>query len=158
MVLWTLGLIVVLELVSNNIVEPWLYGASTGLSAMSLIVSATFWTALWGPIGLVMSTPLTVCLLVVGRHLPHLKFFDVLLGSQAALDPPTRLYQRLLAGDAEEAIEFAAERVEAEGVDAFYHQVAIPALRLASGDHDRVSTAEHRHRVVTGMLTALSRN
>ena len=151
LVLWTLGLIVVLELVSNNIVEPWLYGASTGLSAMSLIVSATFWAALWGPIGLVMSTPLTVCLLVVGRHLPHLKFFDVLLGSQAALDLPTRLYQRLLAGDTEEAIELAAERVEAEGIDAFYHRVAIPALRLASGDHDHVSTAEHRHRVVTGM-------
>ena len=151
LVLWTLGLIVLLELVSNNIVEPWLYGASTGLSAMSLIVSATFWAALWGPIGLMMSTPLTVCLLVVGRHLPHLKFFDVLLGSQAALDPPTRLYQRLLAGDTEEAIEIATERIEVDGVDAFYHQVAIPALRLASGDHGRVSTAEHRHRVVTGM-------
>ncbi len=151
MLLWTVALIVALELISNNVVEPWLYGASTGLSAMSLIVSATFWAALWGPIGLVMSTPLTVCLLVLGRHLPHLKFFDVLLGSQAALDPPTRLYQRLLAGDVEEAIELAAERVEADGADDFYHQVAIPALRLASGDHDRVSSVEHRHRVVSGM-------
>ena len=116
MLLWTVGLIVLLELVSNNLVEPWLYGASTGLSAMSLMVSATFWTLLWGPIGLVMSTPLTVCLLVVGRHLPHLRFFDVLLGSQPALDPPTRIYQRLLAGDVEEAIELAAERTEADGV------------------------------------------
>ncbi|MEO7775509.1 MAG: AI-2E family transporter [Steroidobacteraceae bacterium] len=150
MVLWTLGLILTLELVSNNVIEPWMYGASTGLSAMSLIVSATFWAAIWGPMGLVMSTPLTVCLLVIGRHLPQLKFFDVLLGSQAALDLPTRLYQRLLAGDVEEAIELAAQRVEAESVDSFYHHVAIPALRLASSDHDRVSTAEHRHRVVTG--------
>ena len=151
MLLWTVGLIVVLELVSNNVVEPWLYGASTGLSAMSLMVSATFWALLWGPIGLVMSTPLTVCLLVVGRHLPHLKFFDVLLGSQPVLDAPTRIYQRLLAGDVEEAIELAAERTETGSVASFYHQAAIAALRLASSDHERVSTAEHRHRVVTGM-------
>lgn len=151
MLLWTVGLIVVLELLSNNVVEPWLYGASTGLSAMSLLVSATFWALLWGPVGLVMSTPLTVCLLVVGRHLPHLKFFDVLLGSQPVLDAPTRIYQRLLAGDVEEAIELAVERTEADGAAVFYHQVGIPALRLASDDHDRASTAEHRLRVVTGM-------
>ncbi len=152
MLLWTVGLIVLLELVSNNVVEPWLYGASTGLSAMSLMVSATFWALLWGPIGLVMSTPLTVCLLVVGRHLPHLKFFDVLLGSQPVLDAPTRIYQRLLAGDVEEAIELAVERVGADGgAAAFYQQVGVPVLRLASGDHERVSTAEHRLRIVTGM-------
>ncbi len=151
MVLWALGLIVLLEVVSNNIIEPWLYGTSTGLSAMSLIVAATFWASLWGPMGLVMSTPLTVCLLVIGRYLPQLKFFDVLLGSQAALDLPTRLYQRMLAGDVEEAVELAAERIEAEGIDTFYQQVAIPSLRLASADHDHVSTAEHRHRVVTGV-------
>ncbi len=151
MVLWTVGLIVLLEVISNNIVEPWLYGASTGLSAMSLMVAATFWTALWGPIGLVMSTPLTVCLLVIGRHLPHLQFLDVLLGSQPALDAPTRVYQRLLAGDAEEAIELATERADADGAAGFYHQIGVPALRLASSDHDAVSTAEHRHRLVTGM-------
>ena len=151
MLLWTIGLIVVLEVISNNIVEPWLYGSSTGLSALSLIVSATVWTALWGPIGLVMSTPLTVCLLVIGRHLPYLNFLDVLLGSQPALDPPTRLYQRLLAGDVVEALELATARVEADGAEAFYHHVAIPALRLASGDHDQVSSVEHRHRIVSGM-------
>jgi len=71
LVAWTLALIVLLEAISNNFVEPWLYGSSTGLSAISLIVAATFWTALWGPIGLVLSTPLTVCLLVIGRHLPQ---------------------------------------------------------------------------------------
>lgn len=151
MVLWTLLLIAVLELLSNNVVEPWLYGASTGLSAISLMVAATFWATLWGPIGLVMSTPLTVCLLVVGRHLPHLQFFDVLLGSQPALDLPTRLYQRLLAGDVEDAIELAAEQAEATSASAFYGETAIPALRLASNDHDSVATAEHRHRVVSGM-------
>ncbi len=151
MVLWTLVLIVLLELLSNNVVEPWLYGASTGLSAISLMVAATFWATLWGPIGLVMSTPLTVCLLVIGRHLPHLQFLDVLLGSQPALELPTRIYQRLLAGDVEDAIELAVEQADSGSVADFYHQIGIPALRLASDDHDSVATAEHRHRVVSGM-------
>jgi predicted PurR-regulated permease PerM len=151
MVLWTVALIVALELLINNIVEPWLYGASTGLSAMSLIVSATFWTALWGPIGLIMSTPLTVCLLVVGRHLPRLQFLDVLLGSQPALDTPTRLYQRLLAGDVEEAIELAIDECEDGGASGFYDDTGVAVLRMASSDHASVATAEHRHRVVIGM-------
>jgi hypothetical protein len=144
LVLWTLALIALLEVLSNNVVEPWLYSASTGLSALSLMVSASFWTVLWGPIGLVMATPLTVCLLVIGRHLPQLQFLDVLLGSQPALDLPTRLYQRLLAGDTEEAIELAVERAQADGLAAFYNQAGVPALRHASDDHGRVS--EHRHR------------
>jgi GAF domain-containing protein len=151
MLLWTIGLIVLLELMSNNIVEPWLYGASTGLSAISLIVSAVFWTALWGPVGLVMSTPLTVCLLVVGRHLPRLQFLDVLLGSRPALDTPTRIYQRLLADDAEEAIDLATEQLEEGNVAAFYGEAGLSVLRMASSDHASVATAEHRHRVVIGM-------
>ena len=151
MVLWTIGLIALLELLSNNVVEPWLYGTSTGLSAISLMVAATFWATLWGPIGLVLSTPLTVCLLVIGRHLPHLQFLDVLLGSQPALELPTRIYQRLLAGDVEDAIELATEQVDAGSAADFYHRIGIPVLRLASGDHDSVATAEHRHRIVSGM-------
>ncbi len=151
MVLWTLALIVALELLSNNVVEPWLYGASTGLSAMSLMVAATFWTALWGPVGLIMSTPLTVCLLVIGRHLPRLRFLDVLLGSAPALDTPTRIYQRLIAGDVEEAIELATDQVEDGRLIGFYGETALPVLRMASNDHASVATAEHRLRVVTGM-------
>ncbi|MET0543469.1 MAG: AI-2E family transporter [Variovorax sp.] len=151
MVLWTLGLIAVLEMLSNNVVEPWLYGASTGLSAMSLMVAATFWTALWGPLGLIMSTPLTVCLLVIGRHLPRLKFLDVLLGSQPALDTPSRIYQRLLAGDVDEAIELASRQTEDGNVADFYNESALPVLRMASNDHSVAATAEHRHRVVVGM-------
>lgn len=151
MILWTAALIVVLELISNNIVEPLLYGASTGLSAMSLMVAATFWTALWGPIGLIMSTPLTVCLLVVGHHLPRFAFLNVLLGSQPALDPPTRLYQRLLAGDQEEAIEVATQQAQDGDLAAFYDDAGLPVLRMATSDHASVATAEHRHRVVTGM-------
>ena len=151
MVLWTLGLIGVLQLVSSNLVAPWLYGASTGLSAISLMTSAIFWTALWGPIGLVMSTPLTVCLLVIGRYLPRLQFLDVLLGSQPALDTPTRIYQRLLAGDIEEAIELAHEQTAGAKVTAFYDQVGLAVLRMASQDHASASNAHHRHRVVIGM-------
>jgi len=151
MVLWTISLIVVLELVSNNIIEPWLYGHSTGLSAMSLIVAATFWTALWGPVGLIMSTPLTVCLLVFGRHLPRLRFLDVLLGSQPVLDLRTRLYQRLIAGDIDEASELAVEQVTDDNPTAFYAETGLGVLRMASSDHSSVATAEHRHRVVTGM-------
>jgi predicted PurR-regulated permease PerM len=151
MVLWTIGLIAALEMLSNNVIEPWLYGASTGLSAMSLMVSATFWTALWGPVGLIMSTPLTVCLLVIGRHLPRLRFLDVLLGSQPALDTPTRIYQRLIAGDVEEASELANEQVIDGNVIGFYGEVGLPVLRMASSDHASVATAEHRHRVVIGM-------
>ncbi len=156
LLLWTLGLILVLELISNNIVEPWLYGSSTGLSAISLIVAATFWTALWGPVGLVMSTPLTVCMLVIGRYLPALQFLDVLLGSQPTLDAPTRLYQRLLAGDEDEAVELGRELADqAQSVSTFYDNIAIPVLRGAVTDYQTVATSEHRLRVVTGMEALL---
>ncbi len=153
LVLWTLALIVVLELISNNIIEPWLYGSSTGLSAMSLIVAATFWTAMWGPIGLIMSTPLTVCLLVIGKYLPQLAFLDILLGSQPVLDEPTRIYQRLLAGDFDEASEISLQSVQErdDSVQAFYSEVGSPVLRMAVGDHSQTATAEHRLRLVEGM-------
>lgn len=156
MVAWALALIVVLELISNNIVEPWLYGSSTGLSAMSLIVAATFWTALWGPIGLVLSTPLTVCMLVIGRHLPQLAFLDVMLGSRPALEPPNRMYQRLLAGNSADAIELAEESVAESSPRQFYEDVGIPVLRMATVDHRlQEASAEHRHRIVSGMSAVI---
>ncbi len=155
MLLATLGLVLTLELVSNNLIEPWLYGASTGLSAVSLIVSAVFWTALWGPVGLILATPLTVCLAVLGRHLPQLAWLDVMLGNAPVFDPPTRLYQRLLAGDVEEAIELATEQVQAQSLTQFYSDTAVPALRLAANDHTRLASVEHRHRVATGMAALL---
>jgi len=151
MVLLTLGLIVLLEVISNNVVEPWLYGASTGLSAISLIAAATFWTAIWGPIGLILSTPLTVCLLVIGRHLPRLGFLDVLLGSQPALDAATRIYQRLLSGEVGSAGEVATEQIVEADVAAFYNSTGLTVLRMATLDHASVATAEHRHRLVVGM-------
>lgn len=155
MLLWTLGLILLLEVVIVYLVEPLVYGASTGLSAFSIIMAAVFWTALWGPVGLVLATPLTVCLAVMGRHLPQMQWLDVLLGSAPVFAPPTRLYQRLLADDVEEAIEMADEQVEQHSLQAFYSDTAVPALRLAAHDHSRVSRVEHRHRVSTGMAALI---
>lgn len=151
MLLWTVALIVILELASNNIVEPLLYGSSTGLSAKSLIVAAIFWTALWGPLGLILSTPLTVCLLVLGRNLPQLQFLDTMLGSTPALDVPTRIYQRLIANDADEAFEIATTEIEKSSLVSFYDEIGIEVLRLASQEHLRSAHAEHRLRLATGM-------
>jgi predicted PurR-regulated permease PerM len=103
MMFWTAALFVVLELASNNVIEPWLYGSQTGLSPIAIVMAAIFWTWLWGPLGLLLSTPLTVCLVVLGRHVPQFEFLHVLLGSEAVLTPKESLHQRLLAADADEA-------------------------------------------------------
>lgn len=152
MVIWTVVLFVALELISGNVVEPLLYGTSTGLSALSLIAAATFWTALWGPVGLILSTPLSVCLLVVGRNLPQLHFLDTLLGSTPVLDIPTRIYQRLLADDADEAIEIAEDVIDDDGsVTEFYNDYGIEVLKQASDDFMGNARAEHRLRVANGI-------
>jgi predicted PurR-regulated permease PerM len=153
MLLWTALLVVTLELVSNNVVEPWLYGASTGLSALAIVVSTIFWTALWGPIGLVLSTPMTVCLAVIGRHVPQWAWLDVLLGNAQPIDDATRLHQRLLAGDVEEAIELATRSIESSSVSDFYSDAAVPALRQAVLSYANAARVEHRHRVNGGMAT-----
>lgn len=167
MLLWTLGLILLLELISNNVIEPWLYGTSTGLSTLAIIMAATFWTALWGPIGLILSTPLTVCLLVLGRYLPGLQFMEVLLGSQPVLDRPHRFYQRLLADDVDGAMELAHDEIaqrlpskpvaadKAKAVVDFYAQVGLPTLQLAYKHHADNATAEHRMRLSSGMQEVL---
>ena len=136
LVAWTAALFVVMELVTGNVVEPWLYGSRTGLSPLAIIVAAIFWTWLWGPLGLVLSTPLTVCLVVLGRHVPQFEFLDVLFGNEPVLEPHARLYQRLLAGDPEEATDHAEEMLEEKYLVDFYDKVAIPALLL--GERDRV--------------------
>lgn len=151
MLLWTVALIVILELASNNIVEPLLYGASTGLSAISLIAAAVFWTALWGPAGLLLSTPFTVCLLVLGRNLPELQFLETLLGSTPALTVPARIYQRLIADDVDEAIEIADAEIEKTSIVAFYDEVGIQVIRIASEEHLRSASVEHRLRLADGM-------
>lgn len=155
LLLWTLALVVLIELVSNNIVEPWLYGSSTGLAPVAVLLSAAFWTVLWGPVGLVLATPLTVCLVVIGRHIDGLRFLDLLLGSTPAFDLPTRLYQRLLAGNVESALEIAEAEVADKGLAAFYNDAGLPALARAAADHNRLSSAQHRLRVRAGMATLL---
>jgi predicted PurR-regulated permease PerM len=154
MFLWTAGLVLTLETVSNNLAEPLLYGSSTGLGPLAILVSATFWTVLWGPVGLVLATPLTVCLVTMGRHLPPLRFLDVLLGSDPVFDAPTRLYQRLLAGNVEEAIEQAEGEVQQESLRRFYAGTALPALALAVREQAR-SAPEHRRRVQRGLAALL---
>ncbi|WP_246694245.1 AI-2E family transporter [Mesorhizobium sp. M2E.F.Ca.ET.209.01.1.1] len=137
LLLWTAALFVVVELVTGNVIEPWLYGSHTGLSPLAIIVAAIFWTWLWGPIGLVLSTPLTVCLVVLGRHVPQFEFLDVLFGNEPVLEPHARLYQRLLAGDPDEATDHAEEMLEDKYLFEFYGRVAIPALLLGEQDRER---------------------
>lgn len=151
MLLWTLVLILTIELVSNNAIEPWLYGSSTGMTPMAVILSAIFWTLLWGTPGLILATPLTVCLVVMGRYVPRLAFIEVLLGSEPVLSPEERLYQRLLAGDIEEAIELAETEVAASSLLAFHDNIALAALRLAEGARKSGSSIEDRQKVADGM-------
>ena len=148
MLFWVVGLFLVAELISNNMVEPWLYGSSTGLSSLAIIMAAIFWTTLWGSVGLFLATPLTVCLVVIGRYVPRLEFLGVLLGSDPVLAPEERLYQRLVAGNLEEAVELAEDYVDEHSSQAFYDNVGIPALRLAENDRQRSTTDINYRRLV----------
>ncbi|HVA14791.1 MAG TPA: AI-2E family transporter [Stellaceae bacterium] len=140
-----LGLFAVVELVTSNALEPWLFGASAGMSPVAVIVAATFWTWLWGPIGLVLSTPLTACLVVIGRYAQPLRFLAVLLGNESPLAAEESFYQRLLAGDAAEAAEQAEAFLKTGSLAGFCDQVAIPALLMAQEDSDRgVLTRDQR--------------
>jgi predicted PurR-regulated permease PerM len=151
MLLWTLGLILTLELISNNIVEPWLYGASTGMTPMAVILAAIFWTLLWGTPGLILATPLTVCVVVMGRYVPRLAFIEVLLGSEPVLSAEERLYQRLLAGDIEEAVELAEAEVATSSLPEFHDNIALAALRLAESARKSGSSIQDRQKVADGM-------
>ncbi len=142
------GLFILNELVSNNVVEPWLYGSSTGISTIGIMASAVFWTWIWGPLGLVMATPLTVCLTVVGRYVPQLAFLNTMLSDEDVLPAPERFYQRLLAGDPEEATEVAEEYLAANSLEALYDAVLLPALRLAEQDRHRGDLGEEKLRLV----------
>lgn len=137
-----MGLFVVLELVSNNVMEPWLYGHSMGVSAVAQLVSAAFWTFLWGPIGLVLSAPLTVCLLVLGKHVPHLGFLEVLLGDEPALAPDVTYYQRLLARDQDDAAQLVLEHAKASPPEQIYDDLLVPALTYARRDRERDEITE----------------
>ena len=137
MLIWTVALFLVSEPIIGQVVEPMVYGHSTGLSPLSVIVAAIFWTWLWGPIGLILSTPLTLCLVVLGRHVERLEFLDVLLGDRPALTPAENFYQRMLAGDADEAQAQAETLLGERSLSSYYDEVALKGLQLAANDLDR---------------------
>jgi predicted PurR-regulated permease PerM len=137
MLLWTLALFLVVEPIVGHVIEPMVYGHSTGLSPVAVVASATFWTALWGPIGLVLATPLTVCLVVLGRHVERLEFLDIMFGDRPALSPPEIFYQRMLAGDPTEAAEKAEEFLKERSLTSYYDEVALKGLQLAQADAER---------------------
>ncbi|TQF27899.1 transporter [Bradyrhizobium sp. UNPF46] len=144
MLLWTLALFLVVEPLVGHVVEPMVYGRSTGLSPVAVVASATFWTALWGPIGLVLATPLTICLVVLGRHVERLEFLDVMFGDRPALSPPEIFYQRMLAGDPTEAAEKAEEFLKERSLASYYDEVALKGLQLAQADAERNTLDQER--------------
>lgn len=150
----TVGLFVALELFVNNVMEPWIYGKNTGVSSVAILVAAVFWTWLWGPLGLLLATPLTVCLLVIGKHVPELSFLDTLLGNEPVFEPKKRVYQRLLAGDQEEAAELVEGFLEHMPLVEIYDTVLVPALALAEIDWHRGDLNESRHKFILQSLRA----
>ena len=142
------GLFIINELVTNNIIEPWLYGSSTGISTIGILAAAVFWGWIWGPVGLVMATPLTVCLTVVGRYVPQLAFLNTMLSDQDALPPQARFYQRLLALDPEEATEVAEEYLTTSSLAELYDTVLLPALSLAEQDRHQGALDEAKQQFV----------
>jgi len=149
MLVWTAALFVIAEPLVGHVIEPLAYGRSTGLSPIAIVVAATFWTWLWGPIGLVLATPLTVCLVVLGRHVERLEFLDVMLGDRPALSAPEIFYQRILAGDPAEAADKAEEVLKERSLSAYYDDVALEGLRLAAADEARgVLDAPRRNQIL----------
>jgi predicted PurR-regulated permease PerM len=130
------GLFLLLDLVVM-VVEPWLYGQSAGVSQVALLIAVIFWTWLWGPVGLLLATPLTVCLIVLGKHLPALGFIVVLMGDRPVIESKARYYQRLLARDQDEAADIVEAYVNAEGRESVYDAMLLPALYYAKQDRDR---------------------
>ncbi|WP_264713539.1 AI-2E family transporter [Limobrevibacterium gyesilva] len=137
MAIYTAALFVVTETVMGQFVDPLAYGRSTGLSPVSVVIAAIFWTWMWGPIGLILSMPLTVCLVVLGRHVQRLEFLDVLMGDRPALTPAESFYQRILANDPDEALEYAEFLLKDRSLSTYYDEVAIKGLQLAANDAER---------------------
>jgi predicted PurR-regulated permease PerM len=148
-------LFVIVEPLTGYVVEPLLYGHSTGLSPMSVIVAAVFWTWMWGPVGLILSTPLTLCLVVMGRHVKSLEFFDVLLGDRPALSEVNRFYQRTLANDPDEALDQAETLLATRSLLDYYDTVVLPGLRLAAADEARGTISRARAAEMTRFIFAI---
>jgi len=148
LVAWTIAVFLALELALAYAIEPWAYGRSTGLSPIAIMAAAVFWTWLWGPLGLLLATPLTVCIAVLGRYIPQFSVLHLMLADEPALAPEARVYQRLLAGDAKAAAEVAREFAGREGEEALFEQVLIPALALAERDRSDEALEPSRARSV----------
>ena len=151
------GFVLVLELVSNNILEPLVFGRSTGVSSTALILSAAFWGYLWGPIGLVISAPIAVCLMVIGKNIPQLAFLDVLLGNEPALRSDMSIYQRMMLGDEHEATRLVLLRMKDTPVGEVFDKLLVPTLSYAKRDFLREQLSdEDRKLVLDGVQTTLS--
>lgn len=152
---WTIGLYLVTEPIMGQVVEPFAYGHSTGLSPVSVVIATLFWTWIWGPIGLLLATPLTLCLVVLGRHVKRLEFLDVLLGDRPALTPIESLYQRMLAGDPDEAATQAEIQLRSNPLAVYYDEVALRALQLAATDVARGVLSRDRQLLMRDALIGL---
>ncbi|MBK1687604.1 AI-2E family transporter [Rubrivivax gelatinosus] len=162
LMLQTLAVFLAVELAAAYVVEPQLYGHTTGLSPFSVVVAAIFWGALWGPVGLLLSTPLTLCLVVAGRHVPSLAFLDLLLGDAPALDLSQRFYQRSISGDAVEILADARAFLKRKPLAAYCDKVVMPAFELARQDFERQQISPQQQaaaqRVILQVLAELTRS
>jgi predicted PurR-regulated permease PerM len=160
MVIWTAVLYLLVELGVSQGVEPILYGHSTGLSPLAVVISAIFWSWLWGSIGLVLSMPLTLCLVVLGRYVDRLEFLDILLGDRPPLTPVESFYQRILAGDADEAQEHAELLLKDQSLSSYYDEVALKGLQIAANDAARglisLGRLERVRKTIDGLIRELA--
>ncbi len=158
----TLGVFIVLDIILGQLVEPHLYGHATGLSPLSVVIGAIFWSWLWGPAGLILSTPITLCLLVAGRHMKGLGVLELVLGDAQPLTLPQRFYQRALSGDPHEIIANARAFLKHDSLAAYCDRVMLPALHLARLDAEAGATAGDQQlkirRVIVDVAAALSGN
>lgn len=157
MLLWAGALILVVDVILGQGLEPLLYGHSTGISPVAVILTTAMWTFLWGPIGLILAGPLTVCIVVLGRHVERLRFLDVLLGDRPVLAPHEIFYQRMLAGDPQEAAEKAREILKERALVTYYDEVALEGMRLAQQDAGRGALTYERQETVRGAIKGLVR-
>ena len=147
------GLYTAIELVTFNLIEPWAYGSRTGISPLAILVAAVFWTTLWGPVGLLLSTPLTVCVVVLGRYVPQLEFLFVLLGDEPVMPPAAQFYQRLLAMDYREAQAIAVDFLKANDPLSLYDGVILPALAMAEDDRHKGALEAGREEFIVQSIT-----
>ena len=155
MALWTIGLFVALEGVTGQVIEPIFHGRSTGLTPIAIIMAATFWAWLWGPVGLVLATPLTVVLVVLGRHVEALNFFEILLGDEPALSDSEVFYHRMLSNDPLEVVEHAKAFMALHSLSHYYDQVARPALALAHKDVVRGALDDEKAETFTAAVESV---